>query len=580
MIGVIAHSEQQEIAREFFELFKTPWEFCKSGQRYDVLISTRDEWPRDQANLVLLYNAERISFDAENNVPVQACGDGTAFSFSGRRVPIYGRAASFPATGFCIPKAGADQESMAFLSGLAGAMVLRIGYDLFEEARVLLTAGQPPANAGTPTLELHIALLRELITRSGIPLVEIPPIPDGYNFIACLTHDLDHPVLRNHCMDHTMLGFLYRATLGSFIEVCRGRKGLAHLFQNWAAAGKLPFVYLGMAKDPWRGFDRYLEMEAGLGATYFVIPQKDYAGRHVDGLAPAKRVSRYAVSDITSELERIISRGNEVALHGIDAWLDPDSARNEQQALTRALGDAGSGVRMHWLFLDDNSPARLERAGFSYDSSVGYNETVGYRAGTAQAYKPMGAARLLELPLHVMDTALFFPEFLNLSEAEAEHLVWGLLDNAARFGGALTINWHDRSIAPERLWTDFYLKLLDELKSRGAWSPTAAQAVSWFKKRRSVAFGPVSWDEGRVSLSALASTDLESPGLRVRVHRPKARNLIEEPPHNSSAAYLDVCFKTNLETNITLPAFGSRNACCWLAQNDCSQPSLVHPVSA
>ena len=33
---------------------------------------------------------------------------------------------------------------------------------------------------------------------------------------------------------------------------------------------------------------------------------------------------------------------------------------------------------------------------------------------------------------------------------------------------------HDRSITPEKLWDDFYLEFPDELKSRGAWLPTAA----------------------------------------------------------------------------------------------------------
>ena len=41
---------------------------------------------------------------------------------------------------------------------------------------------------------------------------------------------------------------------------------------------------------------------------------------------------------------------------------------------------------MHWLYFDQNSPKTLENAGANYDSTVGYNETVGYRAGTAQGY--------------------------------------------------------------------------------------------------------------------------------------------------------------------------------------------------
>ncbi len=142
------------------------------------------------------------------------------------------------------------------------------------------------------------------------------------------------------------------------------------------------------------------------------------------------------------------------------------------------------GVRMHWLHFDERSPAILDRAGFNYDTTVGYNETVGYRAGTLQAYRPLGVDNLLELPLHVMDTALFYPVCLNLKEQDAGRVVRNLIDDVERLGGALTINWHDRSIAPERLWDDFYLELLDELKRRGAWLPTASQAVAWFRKRR------------------------------------------------------------------------------------------------
>ena len=92
---------------------------------------------------------------------------------------------------------------------------MRIGYDLFSEIRTLLTQGQPPANADMPALELHIAFLRDLIIGHGIRLIEVPPVPDGHSFIACLTHDVDHPSIRQHKWDHTIFGFLYRAVFGS-----------------------------------------------------------------------------------------------------------------------------------------------------------------------------------------------------------------------------------------------------------------------------------------------------------------------------------------------------------------------------
>ena len=110
---------------------------------------------------------------------------------------------------------------------------------------------------------------------------------------------------------------------------------------------------------------------------------------------------------------------------------------------------------MHWLYFDSQAPATLEKAGFSYDSTVGYNETIGYRAGTTQVFKHAEVDRLLELPLHIMDTALFYPSYMNLSDDEARAAMLPLIENVTRFGGVLTINWHDRSLGPERLWAEY-----------------------------------------------------------------------------------------------------------------------------
>jgi hypothetical protein len=552
MIGVATHPSEREAVTEFFELFKTPWEFYRSDQLYDVLICTHAQLPEDAAALVLLYNAQLTPFDTRNDVPIRSWRGGTSFSYAGESIPIYGNAATFPVNRFSALKQVETNEPAVFISGSHDRTVLRIGYNLFQEVGFLLGVGQPPVNAQVAALEMHIALLRNLITGSGIPLVEIPPVPGGHGFIACLTHDIDHPVLRNHWCDHTMFGFLYRATVGALVHVCRGRKPIKNLAINWVAACMLPFVYLGMARDFWGEFDRYVEIEAGLGATYFVIPKKDYSGRHPDGSDAAMRASRYEVADIKPQLERIISSGCEVGLHGIDAWLDGAEAGMERDRISQVSGVTDIGVRMHWLFFNDKSPAVLDRTGFSYDSTFGYNETVGYRAGTAQAYKPLGATHLLELPLLVMDTALFYPNYLNLSDANAEKVVWKVIDEVEQFGGALTINWHDRSIAPERLWDDFYFKLVGELKGRGAWFPTAAQAVSWFRQRRSAVLEAVHEENGTIKIKASVKRNPCLPGLRIRVYQPSTKSLWEAMPVKSATRFTDVNFDENLEMNITL----------------------------
>jgi hypothetical protein len=552
VIGVAVHPAERGIAEEFFELLKTPWEFFRTGKQYDVVICTSEELRCEAAALVLFFGGERTPFDSEQKKQIKSHAGGFVVSDEGQRIPIYGTVATFPGSPIGLLTADGTREPVAYISRRGGATVLRVGYNLFAEVRFLLTDGQPAENSGIPTLDEHIACVRGWITLAGIPLVEVPPVPEGYKFIACLTHDLDHPAVRNHWCDQTMFGFLYRATLGTLRDVYRRRKSLKSLQKNLGAVCSLPFVYLGIAKDFWRGFDRYLEVEEGSGSTFFVIPRSNYSGRTAEGTAPPLRGCRYDVEQLASQLKRIVSAGGEIGVHGLDAWLDADEGRKERERVSQAIGLSDLGVRMHWLFFDSNSPALLDQAGFDYDTTVGYRQTVGYRAGTAQAYKPPAATKLLELPLHVMDTALFYPSYLNLREEEAEQLVWRLIDDVERSGGALTINWHDRSIAPERLWEDFYRKLLCELRSRGAWLPTSRKAVAWFRSRRSAVVESARSGGGTLRVQGRIGTTEPMPGLRIRIHKPRARSLSELKASRRIAQFVDVPFARTTEFNFDI----------------------------
>jgi len=168
-------------------------------------------------------------------------------------------------------------------------------------------------------------------------------------------------------------------------------------------------------------------------------------------------------------------------------------------------------VRIHWLYFYSQAASTLEKAGFSYDSTVGYNETIGYRAGTTQVFKPPGVDHLLERPLHIMDTALFYSSYINLSDKKAATATLALIQNALRLGGVLTINWHDRSLGPERLWSDAYVALLNELRVRTPWFATAAQTVAWFRKCRETTFACLAQEDTGIRVQP--STDRANADL-------------------------------------------------------------------
>jgi hypothetical protein len=203
---------------------------------------------------------------------------------------------------------------------------------------------------------------------------------------------------------------------------------------------------------------------------------------------------------------------------------------------------------MHWLFFDDRSAERLDDAGFTYDSTLGYNETVGFRAGTSQVFRPLTARRLLELPLIVMDTALFYPTHLGLTAEAAKQTVWPLLDELERHGSALTVNWHDRSLAPERLWDSLYIDLVQRLRQNRVWCPTASKAVSWFQTRRTARFEQVEWSGDALRLKVTAVPDSDVPGLTVRIHKPSAART---RPRLDTEDICEVTFIDHLDLELT-----------------------------
>jgi hypothetical protein len=337
---------------------------------------------------------------------------------------------------------------------------------------------------------------------------------------VCLTHDVDFVSIRQHRLDHTWWGFVYRATAGSLLRFLRGRATLRQLATNWAAVLGLPLVALGLRRDYWDQFERYADIEREFSSTFFLIPFKDTPGEKVGGPAPHRRATRYDILDVQEQVQALDRQGFEIGLHGIDAWHSAEKGRQELARIVQATGQTGVGVRMHWLRFDQDSPGVLEAIGCDYDSTCGYNDAIGYKAGTTQVFALPGTEGLLELPLHVQDTALFYSRRLGLSEGRAWEGCMALVETARRCGGVLTVLWHQRSLAPERLWGDFYGRLLQALREEDAWFATARQMVAWFRRRRAVQFEAVEVAGDALRVRLRGPGDQGELPLVVRVHLP------------------------------------------------------------
>jgi len=526
MISVVCSEAAKPYAEEFFELFKTPWTLREDGAGGSVLLVCGAAAVPEGPDLAIVFGVQETAFDRSRGIQVKPHPRSGA-PFKSREHPhlFYGRASVSPPPGSRAVVLAATDHICA--ARFPDRTVIRVGWDLFEEIRYLLVEGQPSKYAHRPTLDEHIQLLRSWIVAAGVPLIEIPPRPRGHAFTVCLSHDVDFLGIRHHLFDRTIVGFLTRALLPFFFGHMGGRPSFREYLRNISAVLQLPLFATGLKKDIWDKLARYSELEKGLASTFFMIPYRDEPGEKIPaGMTypslPGWRAARYDVRDYSKQLRDLRNEGHEIGLHGLDAWCDAEKGRRESSVIRSIVGEGKVGTRMHWLYRDHDTPAVLEKAGFDYDSSVGYNDSIGFRSGTAQVHRMSADSRVLELPLIVQDTAMFYRKRMALSKKEGAARCIALVDEIQDRGGVFTVNWHQRSLAPERNWEGFYLDLLAILKSRGPWFATCADGVEWFRMRRRIRFEHLDRVDGQTDIRVRHTGKEGLPKPFLRRYRPGA----------------------------------------------------------
>jgi peptidoglycan/xylan/chitin deacetylase (PgdA/CDA1 family) len=300
----------------------------------------------------------------------------------------------------------------------------------FHLARVEEQDGPRDAHGRFPASASSLDPLDPPLERLRRELGLKPPRWRGARFAVALTHDVDTP---------------WRWTRRG-LRLAAGRKDVR-------ALTRAPLHRL-RGTDPNWSFDRVIELEAAHGArsTFFVMTG---FGHRADPEPYEHRLPRLVEA----------LRDAEIGLHGSYRAADePSRLADEKAALERVAGPV-AGQRFHYLRAN---LAAVEAAGFRYDSSLGFSDAIGFRAGIAQPFRPWGT-QLVEIPLAVMDVTLAEQRYLGLSAAAAEGRIMALLDWAAEHGGGFAILWHtDRFDRPTaRGWDRLYERVLAAVGERG-----------------------------------------------------------------------------------------------------------------
>ncbi|KKG10607.1 polysaccharide deacetylase family protein [Methanosarcina sp. 2.H.A.1B.4] len=283
--------------------------------------------------------------------------------------------------------------------------------------------------------------------------------PENKTFAVCLTHDMDdiYPPLSHSLLSsaYCLKDLDFRSSAAQFLWKSRGPE-----------------------HSPYLNFSEIMDLEAGFGAKssfYFIASRED----------PIR--FRYDIEDVESYLGEISDRGWEAGLHGgYYSYNNLEALKSEKKRLEDVLGKKVIGFRNHYLrFKTPESWELLADAGFSYDSTFGYSDSVGFRNGMCHPFRPYNLNEdreigILEIPLTVMDVALFKD---SRSFEEAWRCTKNLIDTTARFNGVITLLWHNFvfGCSFRKDWIKLYKMALQYCSEKGAWMTSGEEIYRWWE---------------------------------------------------------------------------------------------------
>jgi len=221
--------------------------------------------------------------------------------------------------------------------------------------------------------------------------------------------------------------------------------------------------------NPWRKIKNIIKKEESLNAqsTWFLMAKLDFQDDRQNYLGNVSY--REHVLDLLSQ--------KEIGLHGSQESAFNLEILQKELVVLKEMGFNPRGFRTHYLHFDyQNSFNILEQAGIKYDSTLGYWEHIGYRAGISFPFYPFNLKenrtfRVLEIPLIIMDTTLFSKKAMNLNIISANKRITRMIKRASKYQSHLSVLWHNTTFdaIDFLLWGSLYWKIIKNAKKHNGW---------------------------------------------------------------------------------------------------------------
>lgn len=266
-----------------------------------------------------------------------------------------------------------------------------------------------------------------------------PEPPGEAPFYVALTHDIDQ------CMTGWMEDS-FRALMGGH--------PLTAVKTVWQRLAD---------RDVWFNFDEMMALEESLSvkAAYYFLPEQQRSGNR------SNADYRMDFKELRTALKDLQAAGHEIGIHGsLGSGKNSDQLREEISRIPVPV----TGGRFHFLAMAvPESFDILERSGLRYDMTLGFAEHPGFRNGVCYPFTPYDIRRdraysFIEIPLMVMDRT--FTNYLRVEPEATGDYIGPLLTAVRKFGGVLTLLWHNKSFSGYK-YRGWEQPFLETVKSAG-----------------------------------------------------------------------------------------------------------------
>lgn len=338
-------------------------------------------------------------------------------------------------------------NAFVFLSRLEEYVLA--GRNKSVHSHCILHPRQDKATFAVPVVNILFEKLENLIR------LEFPDLPfgDGNKPVIDLSHDVDY-------LSKSM-PFMLKQTVLNLYDILGTLRRPRDCGKTIRKAAEFIF-----RRTSYWTFEYWEELEKRMDVrSIFYIHAKARRNPLTWLIDPNYDLARF--TRLQDKLRQLVADGFTIGLHGsYFSAVDGALMRREKAILEEVIGKPVKRGRQHWLRYVENATPYIIDDVFEVDSTLGWNDRVGFRNGCASAFHPYDHRdrrpfKHIEIPQVIMDFNIY--QSLAVENMEFVNRSIQVLDRAVKRKKAhIAISWHDRSCTADYNWHGTYEHIINE----------------------------------------------------------------------------------------------------------------------